>query len=242
VGSNRLLADLGANEWASLAPHVRHVDVERGEVLADAGDALLQVYFPTGGVLSLLGTTGSGATVELADVGCEGVATVSAVFSSRQMPYRVVAKIAGRLARIPTAIVARQVRECGELHERILASVHDVIAQISQSAICNRYHTAKQRLARWLLTTAQRAQATELALTHEFISSMVGGPRSAVTEASAELRESGAIAYSRGMLSLEDPSLLQRESCECYQAFANGAETVAVVALPGGEGLRRISD
>jgi CRP-like cAMP-binding protein len=224
VGSNRLLADLGANAWASLAPHVRHVDVERGEILADAGDALLQVYFPTGGVLSLLGTTGRGATVELADVGREGVATVSAVFSNRQMPYRVVAKIAGRVARIPTDIVARQVRECLELHERILASVHDVIAQIGQSAICNRYHNAKQRLARWLLTTAQRAQATELALTHEFISS------------------SGAIAYSRGMLSIEDPSLLQRESCECYQAFANGAEPGAVVALPGGEGLRRISD
>ncbi len=234
VENNRLLTDLDANEWASLAPHLQHVTVERGEVLAEPGDALLHVYFPIDGVLSLVGTTENGATVELADVGREGVAMVSAVFSNRLLPYRVIAKIAGRATRIPTEIVARQVRECGELHQRMLEAVEGVIAQISQSAVCNRYHNAKQRLARWLLTTADRAQMTELALTHEFISSMVGGPRSAVTEASAELREAGAITYSRGSVSIEDPQVLQRESCECYQAVGTRAHaSLLVVALPG---------
>ena len=213
---NRLLQDLVETEYSVLAPHLQEVPLERGKVLAEVGDTLPYLYFPLEGVLSLVGTTENGATVEVADVGREGMATVCAIFGSRTMPFRVVTKIAGRALRVPTDVVARQLRECGELHARLLESAENVIAQISQAAVCNRYHNAKERLARWLLTTADRAQSSALPLTHEFISSMVGGPRSAVTEASSELRNSGAIEYSRGLLSIKNYEQLQRESCECY--------------------------
>jgi CRP-like cAMP-binding protein len=222
VKRNRLLRDLDAQEAAMLAPHLQEVAIERGKVLAEAGEALPYVYFPVEGVLSFVGATENGATVEVADVGREGVAAVSAIFGSHHLPFRVVTKISGRALRVPTELVARQLRECGALHARILESAETVIAQISQAAVCNRYHTAKERLARWLLTTADRAQTSELPVTHEFISSMVGGPRSAVTEASAELRDSGAIDYSRGLLSIRNLEQLRRESCACYELIASG--------------------
>ena len=219
---NRLLADLEASEYAVLAPHLQEIALERGRVIAEAGDKLPHLYFPMEGVLSLVGTTEGGSTVEVADVGRDGMATISAIFGTRWLPFRVVTKIAGHALRVPTEIVARQMRECGELHSRLLASAEEIIAQISQSAVCNRYHNAKQRLARWLLTTADRAESQSLPLTHEFISSMVGGPRSAVTEASAELRDSGAIDYSRGLLAIKDLDRLREESCECYNTVGTG--------------------
>jgi CRP-like cAMP-binding protein len=221
VKGNRLLQDLDEKEYSVLAPHLQEVPLERGKVLAEAGDSLQYLYFPLEGVLSLVGTTENGATVEVADVGRDGMATVSAIFGTRTLPFRIVTKIAGRALRIPTDVVGRQLRECGELHSRLLGSAESVIAQISQAAVCNRYHNAKERLARWLLTTADRAQTTALPLTHEFISSMVGGPRSAVTEASSELRNSGAIEYSRGLLSIKNPELLRQESCECYASVGS---------------------
>ena len=214
---NRLLRDLNAKERALIAPYLQEVDLERGSVLSEAGEPPPYLYFPVDGVLSLVGTTESGASVELADVGREGMAAVSAVFGNGAMPFRVVAKIGGRALRFPTEIIARQIRECGELHARMMDAAQSVIAQISQSAVCNRYHNAKERLARWLLTTSDRAESSELPLTHEFISSMVGGPRSAVTEASAELRNAGAIDYSRGLLSITDADQLRRAACECYE-------------------------
>lgn len=213
---NRLLSALGEKEYAMLAPHLQEVALERGKVLADVGETQPYVYFPIEGVLSLVGTTENGATVEVADVGREGVASVSVVFGTGSTPFRVVTKIAGRALRVPTEIVARQLRECGELHSRLLESAETIIAQISQAAVCNRYHNAKERLARWLLTTSERAESKALPLTHEFISSMVGGPRSAVTEASAELRQAGAIDYSRGLLSITNMDVLRSESCECH--------------------------
>jgi hypothetical protein len=50
---------------------------------------------------------------------------------------------------------------------------------------------------------------------------MLGGPRSAVTEAASALRDSGAIAYRRGMLTVRDLLRRREEACECYQAVSD---------------------
>lgn len=225
MSANKLLDDLSASEYSRLAVHFQQVPLQRGDVLADAGDVRF-LFFPLGGVLSLVGTTENGATVEVADIGVEGVANICALLGGSCLPFRVIAKVDGTALRVPTDIVARQLRECGDFHQRVMICANGVIAQISQAAVCNRYHNAKQRLARWLLTTANRAGDLALPLTHEFISSLVGGPRSAVTEASAELRDAGAITYSRGLLQISDVEQLRAESCECYSAVHDNLATV----------------
>ena len=80
----------------------------------------------------------------------------------------------------------------------------------------------------------------ELPLTHEFISYMVGGPRSAVTEAAAELRESGAIAYRRGLITISSPEKLREQSCECYELLGDptdDARRIGEPREPRGRGL-----
>lgn len=224
---NIILNGLDRNEAAVLAPAAMQVPIEQGELIAEAGQAAPYVYFPTEGVLSLVGTTSGGGTVELAVVGNEGVASISAILGTNYLPFRVVAQVPGRAVRIPTDLVARSVSECGDLHNRVMDYAHHLIAQVAQSAICNRFHNAKQRLARWLLMTADRADTNELALTHEFISYMVGGPRSAVTEAAAELRDAGAIDYRRARIVIRDAAKLREQACECYDILQPEKAVVA---------------
>ena len=222
--TNVILSGLDQNQSAALTSAAQDVALERGELIAEAGQAAPYVYFPTKGVLSLLGTTSVGGTVELAVVGNEGVASISAILGTDYLPFRVIAQVPGRALRIPTDVVSREVLECRDFHHRVLDYTHQLIAQVAQSAICNRFHNAKQRLARWLLMTADRAGTNELALTHEFISYMVGGPRSAVTEAAAELREAGAIDYRRARIVIRDRHKLRAHACECYDVLqADGA-------------------
>ena len=216
--TNDILAGLNSNDLAQLHNASEEVALSRGQVLAEAGQFANHVYFPLAGVLSLVGITSGGATVEVAVVGSEGVASVSSVFDVNTIPFRVVTQVPGRALKIPTDVVRSRIVECGELHQRLLQYSNQLIAQLSQSAVCNRFHNARQRLARWLLMTADRAASNELLLTHEFISYMVGGPRSAVTEAASELRESGAIDYRRGLIIIRDNALLSSQSCECYAA------------------------
>jgi CRP-like cAMP-binding protein len=228
ASSNVILEGLDQSELAALVSASQDMPLERGDLIAEAGQPAPYVYFPTQGVLSLVGTTASGGTVELAVVGNEGVASVSSILGRNVLPFRVVAQVPGRAIRIPTNVIAAVVSDCGPLHHRLLDYTHQVIAQVAQSAICNRFHTAKQRLARWLLMTADRADTNELPLTHEFISYMVGGPRSAVTEAAAELRESGAIAYRRGLITISNAERLREQSCECYELLGDPRATRVV--------------
>lgn len=216
VTANAILTGLDPRETSLILGASEEVALERGGVVAEAGETPKHVYFPTEGVLSLVGTTSGGATVEVAVVGPEGVASISAILGKQWLPFRVVTQVPGRALRVPTEVVAELMAECGGFHARLMEYTHDMIAQVAQSAVCNRFHNAKQRLARWLLMTADRADSNALPLTHEFISYMVGGPRSAVTEAAAELRESGAIAYRRGLITISSAEKLKEQACECY--------------------------
>jgi CRP-like cAMP-binding protein len=227
TASNVILSGLNKTEAGRLQAASEEIALERGAVIAEAGQAAPYVFFPIDGVLSLVGTTSGGATVEVAVVGNEGVASISAILGKNWLPFRVISQVPGRAVRVPTEVVTEMVAECGDLHTRLLTYTHHMIAQVAQSAVCNRFHNAKQRLARWLLMTADRALSHELPLTHEFISYMVGGPRSAVTEAAAELRLAGAIDYRRGLITIKDAAKLRAEACECYEVLTEDGLQVA---------------
>jgi CRP-like cAMP-binding protein len=221
---NQLLEGLPPREVDLFEPEAQETRLRRGDVIADAGQPVPFVYFPIQGVLSLVGVTEGGATVEVAVVGREGMATVDGALGRPSLPFRVVAQIDGCAWRLPSDLVAHELKTCGVLHERVLAYSHTMIAQVAQSAVCNRFHNARQRLARWLLMTANRADSRDLPLTHEFISHMVGGPRSAVTEAAAALRATGAIDYRRGLLTIRSLPRLRQLSCECYGVVEDGRQ------------------
>lgn len=216
-GGNQILAGLAPAELAILSPHFEHVTLPAETLLVKAGQPAPFVYFPMAGVLALVGSTRDGPTVEVAVVGSEGIVSVSAILGPNRLPFSVLTQMDSEAWRIPTEIVSAQLHECGQLYERMLAYAQHLIVQIAQSAVCNRFHNARQRLARWLLMTADRTETRELPLTHAFISAMVGGPRSAVTEAAGALRQAGAIDYRRGSVHITDIDRLRAEACECYK-------------------------
>jgi CRP-like cAMP-binding protein len=54
---------------------------------------------------------------------------------------------------------------------------------VAQTAACNRLHDIEQRLARWLLMTQDRVDSESLAITHDFLATMLGTNRSGVSSA-----------------------------------------------------------
>jgi Mn-dependent DtxR family transcriptional regulator len=87
---------------------------------------------------------------------------------------------------------------------------------MAQTAVCNRHHSLDQQLCRWLLLSLDRLQGTDLVMTQELISNMLGVRREGVTEAALKLQRAEIIRYSRGRISVLDRTGLEQRSCECY--------------------------
>jgi hypothetical protein len=96
-GNNRFLATLPSTAYSLLAPHLRTIPLKRGATLYEIGEKIEQVYFPDGaGMVSLLAITKSGASVESASVGRDGVLGASAGLGPIWTIARAVVQLPGR--------------------------------------------------------------------------------------------------------------------------------------------------
>jgi len=104
-----------------------------------------------------------------------------------------------------------------------------LIAEIVQSALCNRYHLGRERLARWMLEAADRSGLTELPLTHDRLAQMIGRARSLVTADLLDLRKRKAIEYRRGSVTIKRAALAT-QACDCYARLRRAAAAARVAS------------
>jgi CRP-like cAMP-binding protein len=214
---NRILAALPREDFARLVPHLKAVRLERDEVVYIAGDQIRYVYFPISGLMSLLSTTETGSTVEVAMVGNEGIVGLPAILKNSMIPYEVVVQTETVAYRIKAEDLQEEFDKGEALHELILRYLNILIAQISQSALCHRFHTVEEALGGWLLMVQDRLNTESLNLTQESISHALGVPRTGVTMAAGTLQRAGLIRYSRGKIMILDRERLEDNSCECFR-------------------------
>jgi CRP-like cAMP-binding protein len=126
--------------------------------------------------------------------------------------------------RIKAHVIYAEFKRGGKLQDVLLSYTHTLLTQISQSALCNRFHPVEKRLCRWLLTTHDRVQGDTFHLTQEIISYMLGTPRTRVTMAAGVIQEAGLIRYKRGKITIIDRDGLEQTACECYRIVAESLE------------------
>jgi CRP-like cAMP-binding protein len=218
LAGNALLADLPTEEYNRLLPHLQLVHLELGQAIYEGGAALDYGYFPDDAVISLLATLENGKSVEITLIGNEGVLGVTAALGATFTENASITQIPGSCWKIKIAAVRDEFKRCGVFHSRLLAYTLSLLTQISQTAACNRLHLLEQRMARWLLMVYDRCAQKEFPITHDFLSHMLGTPRSEITLAAGALRKAGIIQYSRGKIHILDPKRLEAVACECYRA------------------------
>jgi len=215
---NRLLSGLTAAEWCRWQPYVVPVDLVPGQVLCESGCTPAFVYFPSTAIVSLLYMTQDGASAEFAVVGHDGVVGISIFMGGNATPSRSVVQSAGRAWRISAAVVKNEVLGAGPLLVMLLRYTQALIAQVAQTAVCNRYHSIDEQLCRRLLLGLDRSASDELLMTQEGMAQLLGVRREGVTAAALKLQQAGVIRYRRGRISVLDRRRLEQRSCECYAA------------------------
>lgn len=214
---NKILAALPRDQFVRLLPHLTTIALERDEVVYITGDQIRYVYFPISGLMSLLSTTATGSTVEVAMVGREGIIGLPVILKNRMIPYEVTVQTKTEAYRIKADDLQEEFNKGEALHELMLRYLNVLIAEISQSALCHRFHTVEKALGRWLLMAQDRLNTENLNLTQEIISNSLGVPRTGVTMAAGALQRAGLIRYSRGKITILDRARLEENSCECFR-------------------------
>jgi CRP-like cAMP-binding protein len=215
-GGNYLLAALPPEDMRRLRDHLEAVPLLQKSTLYEAGSRLKHVYFPTDGIVSLLHGMADGASAEIAIVGTEGVVGISLLMGSATTPSSAVVQSAGQALRVRADILEREFRRGGRLQEMLLGYTHSLIAQMSQTAVCNRHHSIDQRLCRWLLMSLDRLSANEMTATQELIASILGVRRQGITEAVRRLEDAGLIRPSRGRIAMLNRPKMEARACECF--------------------------
>lgn len=213
---NALLAGLPADEWHQLSPDFRRVPLAEQVVLNVPGEPIDHAYFLLSGYVSVLLELSDGFRTEVAQVGIEGMLGLPLVMGENDSAMTAMVQVSGEALRMPAAAFTTHIAQSPTLHRRLLGFAGKSASCSAQLAACNTRHTLEERLARCLLGLSDRAQDSDLAITHEILAGLLCVHRPSVSVALSRLQRLGLISHRNRRLVIADRSGLERISCECY--------------------------
>jgi CRP-like cAMP-binding protein len=217
--SNKILLSISDGDYNSLRPHLEFVSLPNHLVLHEAGATLEFAYFPNRGLISLVVVMKDGKTAEAGIVGNEGfTGTLAAVGLSRGT-LRAVVQITGDGFRVKVGALQNTLESAHNLQSMLSRYTAIRGMQVAQTAAWNRLHDIEQRLARWLLMTQDRVDSGSLAITHDFLATMLGTDRPTVSSAAGVLQKKELIEYTRGAVQIVNRKKLEDCACECYEVI-----------------------
>jgi CRP-like cAMP-binding protein len=186
------------------------VDLPQGAVLSPPNKRLKHVYFPEGGVTSIVTVEAGGKRTEVGLFGREGMSGSSLVLGTDRTPLETFVQIEGGAAhRIDRQGFLKAVGASESLRGLFGAFAQCLNMQVSYTASSNANQPLQERLARWLLMCHDRVDGSELDLTHEFLGMMLAVRRAGITDNLKQMQTHGAITTRRGTISVLDRGRLE---------------------------------
>lgn len=213
---NRLLSVLPPSEFAFIQPHLEEASFQPVKMLARAGDRLRTCFFPNNGMVSLLCVTEQGRSVEAGFAGFEGMIGVPVLLGKNEMPYDALVQAPTNGFMVDSQIVLELFNRGGVFHDAVLRFAYVILKQMSQTCVCNHFHTIEARLCRWLTIMCERSGERHLKVTQEFLAHMLGVQRTSIGMIANSLQRTGAIRYARGRVEIIDLDRLRASACDCY--------------------------
>lgn len=213
---NNILASLSKADYERILPDLKLVELPLGLVLSEAGDHVEFIHFPISGIVSLIYDLEDGSSSEIAIVGNEGMIGISIYMGGESMPSSTEVQCAGFAYKLSRKILKHEFALGGQLQRVALLYTQALIAQTSQTAVCNQHHSTDERLSRWLLMTIDRMHENDVYITQELVAKLLGVRRESVSEAASKLQKDGLIECARGRISVLSRPKLEKRVCECY--------------------------
>lgn len=213
---NHFLAALPESVWARWRNQLESVELSADQQLYACAASPAHLYFPTTAMVSLQYLLKDGASTEICAVGHDGIVGIDSLMGANSAQTLAVVQRAGQAYRLPSQAVRQELTQAGPAVPLMLRYAHSLVEKVAQTAVCNHFHSVEQRVCRRLLISLDQAPQSEVALTHQQFSNLLGVRRESVTAAAHKLQGRGMIRYHRGHITVLDRQSLEQGACECY--------------------------
>lgn len=214
---NRLLGRLPERELARLLPLFQRVEIAPRQILHHRSLPAEYVYFIERGLISVMAKISDRDWVEAWLIGAEGTTGVPVMLGDDHPLHRRIVQVGGTALRISSSAFCHLLEQCEPLRQILLRYVHLVLLQSAQSGACNAQHSAKQRLARWLLVARDGLDSGRIAVPQQALAQLIGVRRATIADCLNDLEARRAIRTARRLIEITDAELLESLSCDCHR-------------------------
>jgi len=205
---NAILGCLSGADRELLRPSLQPIDLPVRFRLAEAGRAIDAVYFLETGIASITTSVRHEVPIEIGIVGREGVVNLPVLMGVDHSPSETFMQIHGAGFRLGVERLRAAMAQSPTLTPILLRFVHVYMVQTASTVLANGRGRIPERLARWLLMARDRVDGEGIALTHEFLATMLGVRRPGVTLALRDFERRGLIDGARGVITILDRGAL----------------------------------
>ena len=212
---NRLLQAMLRADCEALQRHLSPVELPLRQKLEQPLQPIEHVYFVIDAIASVVANYPE-RDIEIGIVGCEGMTGSAIIMGATSSSHATYIQLAGDAHRMSSDSFRQCMSDSQTLRPWLLRYVHAFSVQTAHTAAANVRADLPERLARWLLMSHDRVPGNEMALTHEFLATMLGTQRAGVTEALHVLVSKGLIDTERGRIVVANRKGLEAEANVYY--------------------------
>jgi CRP-like cAMP-binding protein len=208
--SNILIQSMAQEDYDHFESYFESVSLERGKLLVEPDQAASHIYFPEGGICSVVTDLPGIPQTEVGIFGREGMSSFDAILGSGCSSLKTFIQIEGDEGlRIEFDRFRDRMDESPSLRRLTENFTHTMTTQMTHTSVSYAHYRMEARLARWLLMCHDRLESDAMKLTHDFISVMIGAQRTTVTVTLHILEGIGAIRSERGVVTIIDRDKLR---------------------------------
>ncbi len=210
-----LLAELAGHERNAIhrASQVRFCSP--GEILVSANAPNRTAIFPITALVAVGRGLRDGRAVAAGLVGSEGMLGADIILHTEHVG-QVVVQCAGFAYCMPADDLRHHFDASARLQKSILRFAHTLLGQVTQNAVCYRFHALKQRMAKWLLMIDDRSGRLDVGKSIALLSIALGADQREIENAMEQLAAAGAVRHRSGMIAIQRDAL-EPSACECYE-------------------------
>lgn len=214
---NRLLASFDRRDFNDIINEAELVNLPLNSSLAGAETIDDPCYFILSGIASVRMVDASGAVLDIAMVGREGVAGSVRWLKALPFAMHVVVQVPGNAAKVSANVVA-SIAGRGRGSAVLESFAQDLTEQMARNALYAARYPIEQRVARHLLMLADRLDGFTIPVTHEALASTLGARRAEVTVALHALELGRYVISRRAAIDILDRDGLIGCAKGCYES------------------------